>query len=404
MSFKCSQKAEMRPAIFFSFTLWLRLAVVLGLSQTQATRRDVLLAAQQASAATAFGVLLSSPNEAEAVRDTGETATYLHNQSRLLLPNSKTKALTIPRIGYSMYKTTADQIEAGIQLALQAGTRHFDVATQYGTNPVVGETLRSYIHQGLSSEYTTTSIIPKSPQERRREIFLTHKISNDEQSTKPREVKNAIISQQRGPLKGIDIDLAMLHSPLTDKSRRLASYEALLDLEAKSKIKAVGVCHFGVAALQELVDAGLPAPSVIQLIISPFNQHKDIVEWASKHDSVVSCSAWSKLSSVEGPQIGWSVLGEIAKERSMTKQQVLIQWTLQKGFICTPRGSSKFNIERMAIQENSWDAVQDFRLTETEMDILDGLDEQLPAGRLGIRDGWDESQITDPAWDPTFIS
>lgn len=40
-------------------------------------------------------------------------------------------------------------------------------------------------------------------------------------------------------------------------------------------------------------------------------------------------------------------------------------------------------------------------LTEEEMNILDGLDEQLKAGHLGRRDGWEDSDVTGDRWDPT---
>jgi hypothetical protein len=46
-----------------------------------------------------------------------------------------------------------------------------------------------------------------------------------------------------------------------------------------------------------MVTAGLPPPAVIQLVLSPFNQHKDIAAWAQEHGSVLSCNAWSMLSS-----------------------------------------------------------------------------------------------------------
>jgi hypothetical protein len=37
------------------------------------------------------------------------------------------------------------------------------------------------------------------------------------------------------------------------------------------------------------------------------------------------------------------------------------------------------------------------------MAVLNGLDEQLPAGRLGIIDGWNVDEIVNDQWDPTLI-
>lgn len=153
---------------------------------------------------------------------------------------------------------------------------------------------------------------------------------------------------------------------------------------------------------EEIVEAGLPAPTVNQLLLSPFNQHKDVVEWCRTHQTLVSCSAWSRLSSAQGPQEGWAVLAGIGKARGLTKAQVLVRWALQKGYLSVPRSGSKYKIEREAILENSYNGVKDTVLSDKEMDILAGLDENLPAGRLGVVDGWPAADILSETWDPTL--
>lgn len=82
---------------------------------------------------------------------------------------------------------------------------------------------------------------------------------------------------------------------------------------------------------------------------------------------------------------------------------MLVRWAFQKGYLCVPKSASKYKIERIAIQENSYNGVKGFVLTEKEMTTLDSLDEQLPAGRLGISDGWSNSDIVDRQWDPTKV-
>jgi diketogulonate reductase-like aldo/keto reductase len=54
--------------------------------------------------------------------------------------------------------------------------------------------------------------------------------------------------------------------------------------------------HLVLVLIDEITSAGLPPPSVNQLELSPFNQHKDVAQWAKEHDTVVSCGAYSKLS------------------------------------------------------------------------------------------------------------
>lgn len=349
----------------------------------------------------------------------GEDLQNLATQTKKSPQGASTALLSVPRVGFSLYKTDMDQVERCVQIALQAGVRHFDVATMYGSNLEVGKALQQYISNGLiitpssnqGDDYDDESRIRKQrlssqqeQEQRRADLFVSHKVSNAEQSSNRRSVKTAVkkaVSQLK--TRGY-LDLVSIHSPLTDSFRRLSTYEAFLELQQEGIVRAVGVCHYGIGPLQELVQAGLPPPSVIQLVQSPFQQHKDIAGpggWAEEHGSIVCCNAWSKLSSADGPQEGWAVLAGIAKVKGMTKAQVLVRWALQKGYLCVPRSGSKYKIDRAAIVENSFGGVQSFVLTPKEMEVLDGLDEQLPAGRLGIVDGWSEADIVDANWDPT---
>jgi len=375
---------------------WSILLLILVLSRKECTalslssRRHILQTAAAVSASAASG-LLGGPLVASA-------DTVTDDPSRLLLANG----VSIPRVGYSLYKTAPEQVAEGVQLALAAGVRHFDCASQYGTNAMVGKTLQTYVQKGLvvdtDTRPTIAATILSTKQGRRQELFVTHKLSNAEQSTDTAVVKRNVSQQCR--LLG-HVDLALIHSPLTDKARRLATYRALLELQYAGTVRAVGVCHFGVPPLQELVDAGLPAPAVIQLVLSPFQQHSDILQWAAVHGSAVECAAWSKLSSVEGPAEGWAALGKIADACKVTKQQVLIRWAIQRGFVCVPRSSSKYKVEQQAIAENAWPAVSAFVLSERDMKTLNGLDKDLPAGQLRVLDGWNASDIMDDNWDPT---
>ena len=105
----------------------------------------------------------------------------------------------------------------------------------------------------------------------------------------------------------------------------------------------------------------------------------------------------------------------------MTKAQVLVRWSLQKGYICVPRSGSAYKIERVAIAENSYggavvikqgklsmatdaDKLESATLTSDEMAILDGLDIQYKAGKLGRRDGWSDADVTGADWDPTKVA
>jgi diketogulonate reductase-like aldo/keto reductase len=157
--------------------------------------------------------------------------------------------------------------------------------------------------------------------------------------------------------------------------------------------------------LKEIENAGLEPPSINQLELSPFNSHSDVIEWCKEREIAIGCGAWSKLSGADGPQDGWAVVSDIAKTKGMTKAQVLVRWSLQKGYVCVPRSAAASKVDRIAIASNSYGGVNPqggvFVLTNEEMRILDGLDERYKAGKLGRRDGWGDDDVTGPDWDPT---
>jgi Aldo/keto reductase family len=158
----------------------------------------------------------------------------------------KSSMISIPRVGYSLYKTEAEQVPLCVELALAAGVKHIDVASQYGTNDLVGKVLKSYISKGQEG-------VPDQPSTklgRRQELFVSHKLSNEEQSDQIGAVKKAVKKQLKS-LQLNYLDLCSIHSPLTDPSRRLGTYNALLELQNEGLVRVVGVCNYGVNPLRK---------------------------------------------------------------------------------------------------------------------------------------------------------
>ena len=357
-------------------------------------------------------------------------------------------------MGYSLYKTKPELVEQCTALALRAGVKHFDVAALYGSNADIYKPLKQYLDNGFTGlnkkgyykdekpellelldntasagdahaiatiGFKSKSIGPPidgsaGRKARRDQLFISHKLSNEEQSTNALEVKRRVKASIAELGVGY-LDMVSIHSPLTDKDRRLATYNALLELRDSGFVKSVGVCNYGVGPLKEIAtmlgqDDLQNMPAMNQLELSPFNMHKDVVEYCNANGVGVGCSAWSKLSGVDGPAEGWAVLSDIAKSTGMTKAQVLVRWSLQKGYVCLPRSGCASKLERVAIAENSYggvnpmisndgDSSPSFMLSEDEMKILDGLDIGYKAGALGRRDGWGGADVTGPDWDPT---
>jgi len=348
-------------------------------------------------------------------------------------------SLKMLRVGYSLYKTAPDVAARCTALALRSGVRYFDVATLYGSNSEISIPLKKYLDIGIdgidySSEKPELLVILDAAKRagddhslttisggmlsaaapapagsagrrgRREGLFISHKLSNAEQSVKRIDVRRAV-KAQIAALGTQYLDMVSIHSPLTDKSRRLETYAALLELRDAGFVKSVGVCNYGLGALTEIKESGLDLPSVNQLELSPFNTHSDVVSWCKDNGIVVGCGTWSKLSSTAAIQDQWDVLGQVAKQKGMTRAQVLVRWSLQKGYVCVPRSGPASKIERIAIAENSYGGVNPqgsgFVLTDEEMNLIDGLNVDMQAGKLGRRDGWGDDDVLSSDWDPT---
>jgi len=100
---------------------------------------------------------------------------------------------------------------------------------------------------------------------------------------------------------------------------------------------------------------------------------RQVVEYCQPNGILLE--AWAPL--VRGLRFKHPVIQKIAKAHDRKPSQVLLRYSLQKGYIPLPK-----SVSPSRIVENS--QIFDFELTENDMDALDNLDEYL---------------VTD--WDPT---
>ena len=199
-------------------------------------------------------------------RDVLQTAATIMGTTTIIRPSSAATGSImvneIPPIGYSFFKTAPEMAKQCTYLALQAGIQHLDVGTLYKSNEIIGLVLKDYIMTGLPSldskgfpiEDGNTVRRPsrkKLQKKRRDDLFVTHKLANSEQSSNIQSVKESVYKQMK--LLNLDyLNMVMIHSPLTTAEKRLATYQALLELKQVDKVvQHVGVCNYGVDPLSE---------------------------------------------------------------------------------------------------------------------------------------------------------
>jgi len=193
--------------------------------------------------------------------------------------------------------------------------------------------------------------------------------------TQRRHISTKCVSKTHGyesTLKGVDaslerfrskyIDLWLIHDPFSGKEKRLETYRALQEAKQDGKIRDVGVSNYGVHHLEELEAAGYQMPAVNQIELHPFCQQKPIVEYCRSHSIVVQAYSPLRRGKLDDP-----TLIRIAERINRTPAQIMIRWSLQKGFVPLPKSE---NTERIFSNTD----VFDWSLSGQYMEELDGLD------------------------------
>ncbi|WVQ78737.1 hypothetical protein IAT38_000824 [Cryptococcus sp. DSM 104549] len=255
----------------------------------------------------------------------------------------------IPRLGYGVYQARGGECEAAVREALTVGYRHIDSAQAYRNEEIVGRAVAS-----------SSPSIPRSS------IFITTKYMSTHKVYSSADV----LSHLRKSLQKIDqsgsdkpyIDLMLIHAPWGGQEGRKNNWEALVQAQKEGWVRDIGVSNFGVRHLQELPS---PTPAVNQIELHPFCQQRDIVEYCQKNGILVQ--AYSPLVRAQEEQYKDPVLVKVAEKHGKEVAQVLIRWSLQKGFVPLPK-----SVTPSRIKSNT--DVFDFELDEEDMEAIDGLD------------------------------
>jgi len=244
----------------------------------------------------------------------------------------------MPLLGLGVYQN--NNCIPACEAALKHGYRHIDTAQVYRNEADVGRAV-------------------KESKINREEIFITTKVI---QGSHGYSSTTSTVEASLSKLGVSYIDLYLIHSPLSGREGRLETYRALLDKKNEGKIRSVGVSNYGVKHLEEIREAGMEVPSVNQVELHPFCQQRPIVEYCKQYDIVVQAYCPIVRGDFSNP-----VLQEVSKHANKHPSQVLIRWSLQKGFVPLPKSEKP---ERVVSNAD----VFDFELSQEDMAKLDALD------------------------------
>jgi diketogulonate reductase-like aldo/keto reductase len=245
----------------------------------------------------------------------------------------------MPLLGFGVYQNYQTTKESVLE-AFKAGYAHVDSAQMYQNEADVGAAVRE---SGID----------------RSKLFITTKCNSGSHG-------------YQSTLKGVDqslarfgldyIDLFLIHDPLSGSQRRMATYKALKECQKAGKIRSVGVSNYGIRHLEEIRAAGYEMPAVNQIEIHPLCQQKPIVEYCRKNDIVIQ--AYSPLRQGDFKS---GAIPRIAKKHNRDPAQIMLRWSLQKGYVPLPKSATPSRIRSNA-------NLYDFELDEDDMKSLDAMD------------------------------
>ncbi|EQL37128.1 hypothetical protein BDFG_01411 [Blastomyces dermatitidis ATCC 26199] len=246
----------------------------------------------------------------------------------------------IPVLGFGVYQTPPEQTKNAVLKALQVGYRHIDSARAYHNEAECGAAVRA---SGL----------------KRSDVFFTTKVPRKAMGYE--QTKDSIESSLKAA--NLDyIDLMLLHAPYGGREAREGSWRALVEAQKEGKVRSIGVSNYGVHHLDELEEYNKGIGGKIdvgQYELHPWLARPDIVEWLKKRNVVIE--AYSPL--VQATRMDDPLIKNLAQKHNKSPGQILLRWSLQKGFVPLPK-----SVHDNRIEENS--EIFDFELSAEDMETL----------------------------------
>lgn len=238
------------------------------------------------------------------------------------IPLTGAASLTIPQLGFGVWQVPDNEVDAAIATALEVGYRHIDTARIYGNEAGVG---RAIAASGLARE----------------ELFVTTKVWNDDQG---REPTRAAFERSMDRLGLEVLDAYLIHWPTPRFDTYVETWQALQELRDEGRVRAIGVCNFGVDHLKRLHKETGEWPAINQVELHPYLQQEALRDFHA--DKGIVTESWSPLAS--GKEVLDDLaLGAIAAAHGVTPAQVILAWHRQLGLVVIPK-----SVTPSRIQEN----------------------------------------------------
>lgn len=259
----------------------------------------------------------------------------------------------IPQFGLGVYMIAGDENTKKACLeALNADYRHIDTAHAYQNERGVGAAVKE-------------SGIP------REEIWITSKLWPSEYG----EGKTAAaIDKMLGRLGTDYIDLLLLHQQFGDY---LGAWKDMEKAVAQGKVKSIGLSNFESERLEEVLEAAVIKPAVLQVECHPYYQQNALKQRIAPYGTAIE--SWYPIGHGDAGLLNEPVFTELAQKYGKTNVQIILRWHIQEGNIVFPKSSNPQHIK-----DNI--NIFDFELTDEEMNSIRGLDKGVRFFNMSLAD------------------
>lgn len=251
--------------------------------------------------------------------------------------------VTIPLTGLGVYQiNNLDECEYTVLNALKMGYRLIDTAACYGNEKAVGKAIKK-------------SQIP------REDIFISSKVWIQDASYQKTKQSFAKTLEN---LQTDYLDLYLIHMPFGDYH---GSWQAMEELYASGKIKAIGACNFLPDRLVDLILTHNIIPAVNQIELHLLCQQQELLKLMKKYD--IKPMAWAPFIEDKEKIFENPLLISLAKKYNKTTAQIILKWLKKNNIISIPKSTNYTHL-----QENI--QLNNFTLTAEELDALTQLDKK----------------------------
>lgn len=254
-------------------------------------------------------------------------------------------AAPIPQLGYGVFKVDPDIAADVTAQALSAGYRHIDTAKIYGNEEGVG---RAIAESGIPRE----------------ELFVTTKLWDDAHA-----FDDAIAACEASLERlGLDyVDLYLIHWAVPSQGQYVEAWKALIALQERGLVRAIGVSNFPKEQLAEIIEATGVVPAIHQIELHPYFQQRELR--GIHEEKGILTESWGPLGQGKSDLLENPAVTAIAEAHGASPAQVVLAWHLAHGIVTIPK-----SVTPSRIVENL--AAVKLELTADEVAAIDALDRE----------------------------